>query len=117
MLSDEEISQQLALLAIHRRTLAVYRRQQAMLGVLAPPGVANGIAETSQQLQRLKADLRAAGAPVEDLPDDELRPLALIGQLAPADRRNRDRMLQKVRAFWIAGVLEPSLRSAARLSL
>ena len=45
MLSDAEISEQLALLAIHCRTLAVYRRQQAMLGVLAPPGVANGIAE------------------------------------------------------------------------
>jgi len=43
MLDQETITQQLDLLAAHRRTLAVYLRQQAELGVLTPPGVVNGI--------------------------------------------------------------------------
>jgi hypothetical protein len=42
---DQDTTRQLTLLAAYRRTLAVELRQQAELGVLAPAGVVNGIAE------------------------------------------------------------------------
>jgi hypothetical protein len=37
--------------------------------------------------------------------------------LTPTERRNRERMLQKVRDFWIKGVLEHSLYGAALIDL
>jgi len=43
MLDQEEIGQQQKLLETHRRTLAHYIKQQAMLKFLAPPGVTNGM--------------------------------------------------------------------------
>ena len=55
MLNEEDLANQQELLAAHRRTLAVYLRQQAQLGVLAPPSVVNGIAETRAQIGRLAA--------------------------------------------------------------
>jgi tetratricopeptide (TPR) repeat protein len=70
-LDQETIAEQLALLAAHRRTLAVYMRQKAELGVLAPPGVFNGIADARAQIQRIKVILRNSGVSVPDLPDDE----------------------------------------------
>src|SRR6266540_4372517 len=66
-LDQEAITQQLALLAAHRRTLAVYLRQQAELGVLAPPGIINGIAETQNVIRRIKDQLRADGVLVGGL--------------------------------------------------
>jgi len=73
-LDQEAITQQLALLAAHRRTLAVYLRQQAELGVLAPPGIINGIVETQNVILRIKDQLRADGVLVEDEPNDDVRP-------------------------------------------
>jgi len=69
-LDQDTIKAQLDLLAAHRRTLAVYLRQQAERGVLAPPGVVNGIAETQSAIRRIKDQLRADGVPVEDQPND-----------------------------------------------
>jgi WD40 repeat protein len=71
MLNDEDLANQQDLLAAHRRTLAVYLRQQAELGVLAPPGVVNGIAEACAQIHRVKTNLRSNGMAVEDHPDDD----------------------------------------------
>jgi tetratricopeptide (TPR) repeat protein len=82
-LDQETINAQLELLAVHRRTLVVYLRQQAQLGVLAPPGVFNGIAETQSAIRRIKEQLRADGVPVEDHPDDE-RPVHMSAPLSPA---------------------------------
>jgi hypothetical protein len=54
-------------LAAHRRTLAVYLRQLANLGVEhAPPSVHNGIVEARREIARLKAALRDAGVAVVD---------------------------------------------------
>jgi hypothetical protein len=70
--AQEAIDDQRELLAAHRRTLAVYLKQQAALGsAFAPPGVANGIHEARVGIQRAKASLRAWGVDVADLPDDE----------------------------------------------
>ncbi|MDQ2995499.1 MAG: NACHT domain-containing protein [Chloroflexota bacterium] len=70
MLNQDDIDNQQALLAAHRRTLAVYLHQQAALGVLTPPGVVNGIAEVRDQIGQIKAVLRAASVAVDDHPND-----------------------------------------------
>jgi len=72
---DRTTTQQLELLAAHRRTLAVYLRQQAELGVLAPPGVVNGIETTRAEIRRIKKALRDSGVQVEDEPNDDAPPL------------------------------------------
>jgi WD40 repeat protein len=76
MLDQDEIANQQKLLAAHRRTLAVYRHQQAQLGILTPPGVVNGIAETAAQIRHVKAILHSNGVAVEDHPDDDPSDLA-----------------------------------------
>src|SRR5690349_16965977 len=71
----ETIDHWRAQLAAHRRTLAVYLQQLANLGSdYAPPGVHNGAAEARAAIAQLKADLRAAGAAVEDEPSDDAPP-------------------------------------------
>ena len=78
MLDQEQIDQQLTILAAHRQTLGVLLAQQATLGAAyAPPGVANGLAEARAAIARIKATLRAAGVTVEDLPDDHAAPALL----------------------------------------
>ena len=78
MLDQEQIDQQLTILAAHRQTLGVLLAQQATLGAAyAPPGVANGLAEARAAIARIKATLRAAGVMVEDLPDDHAAPALL----------------------------------------
>jgi len=70
-ISPEAIDDQRELLAAHRRTLAVYLKQQAALGsAYAPPGVANGIREARDGIRRGKVSLRAWGVDATDLPDD-----------------------------------------------
>jgi hypothetical protein len=70
--SPEEIDDQRELLDAHRRTLAVYLKQQARLGsAYAPPGVANGIREARAAIRRVKATLSGWGAAIADHPDDE----------------------------------------------
>jgi photosystem II stability/assembly factor-like uncharacterized protein len=76
MLDPDVVSVQEQLLAAHRQTLSVYLRQLAELGILAPPGVFNGITETRAAIGQIKRTLRAAGATVTDNPDDE--PAALL---------------------------------------
>ena len=69
--TQEQIDDQHDLLASHRRTLAIYLKQQAQLGsAYAPPGVANGIREARQAIKRVKATLRGWGQAVDDHPDD-----------------------------------------------
>jgi hypothetical protein len=68
MLDEDVISQKLALLATHRRTLAALLQQQALLGgaAYAPPGVINAIEEARASISDIKATLRERGIPVED---------------------------------------------------
>jgi hypothetical protein len=76
MPDQADIDHQQKLLTIHRRNLAHYLSQQAALGgaAYAPPGVANGILETRENIKRLKGILRGWGAIVVDHPDDEPPP-------------------------------------------
>jgi len=72
MRSQEEIADQQELLAIHRRTLAQYLKQQAALtGAFVPPGVVHGLREARDNIRRVKGILRSWGVAVEDHPDDE----------------------------------------------
>lgn len=83
-LSPEAIEQQQALLDTYRRTLAHLLQQAAQHGgeVSAPPAVSNSIYDARANIRRIKATLRAHGAPPADHPDDEL-PLD-TGKQAPA---------------------------------
>jgi hypothetical protein len=118
-LDQETINAQLELLAAHRRTLAVYLRQQAQLGVLAPPGVFNGIAEAQSAIRHIKEQLRADGVPIEDEPNDDIQPTAAAThpRLSPQEQRNRRAMLAKVKGIWIDGLLEQSLADELRIAL
>lgn len=72
MLSPEEIAEQQQLLAAHRRTLAVYLKQQAMIGrAYSPPALINGIDDARGTIRRIKRILNAAGVAVPDDPDDD----------------------------------------------
>jgi hypothetical protein len=66
---QEAINAQLELPAAHRRTLAIYLRQQAQFGLLAPLAVFNGIAVAQNAIRRIKEQLRSDGVPVEDEPN------------------------------------------------
>jgi hypothetical protein len=83
--SQDELDQQLALLATYRRTLAHLLEQAAQHGgpASAPPQVGNGIHEAREQIRRIKAALRARDAPTADHPDDEPPPRS---PTPPADR-------------------------------
>jgi hypothetical protein len=79
MPSQEEIADQQELLAIHRRTLAQYLKQQAVLtGAYVPPGVAQGIHEARDNIRRVKGILRGWGVTVEDHPDDDSPAPAMV---------------------------------------
>jgi serine/threonine protein kinase len=70
--SQEDIDNEQERLASHRRTLAHYLKQQALLGTAhTPPGVAHGIYESRQAIQRIKAVLRSWNVAVDDIPNDE----------------------------------------------
>lgn len=74
MATKEEVQEQLSLLATYRRTLAVYRQQQAQMGVSVPPNVIHGIVEARDQIGRIKATLRQWNVAVDDHPDDSESP-------------------------------------------
>jgi hypothetical protein len=120
-LDQETIDQQLELLAAHRRTLAALLQQQALLGGVAysPPGIVNGIEEAQSAIRRIKEQLCADGVPVEDEPNDNARPptVAPPSRSSPQEQLNRRRMLDRVEAFWVKGVLEQSLYQLARIEL
>ncbi len=73
MPSQEEIEQQIELLAIHRRTLAHLLKQAAQYGgeTLAPPQTVSGIAEARTNIQHIKQMLRDSGIPVDEYQDDD----------------------------------------------
>lgn len=59
-------------LAIHRRSLSHLLKQHALHGsAFVPLPVFHGIRESRAEIARLKAELRAAGAYVDDHPDDQ----------------------------------------------
>jgi eukaryotic-like serine/threonine-protein kinase len=118
MLDQEEIDQQLKLLEAHRRTLAHSLEQYNALGVLTPPALVHSIREAWTNIAQIKTTLRVSAVEVADDPLDEPRELHItVPTLTPTERRNRQRMLQKVRDFWIKGVLENSLHGAALIEL
>lgn len=86
MLNSEDITQQRELLAIHRRTLHHYIRQQAALGdAHTPPAVTSGMSEARAEIKRIKDLLRAQGAVVDDQPqDDEIDDVLLRTSAHPA---------------------------------
>jgi eukaryotic-like serine/threonine-protein kinase len=102
----------------HRRRLAYRMRQRERLGDYATPDVVLDIEDAQAAIRDLKAQLRVAGRAVPDDPNDDSRiattPLRL--QSNP-ELRNRERMIQKVRDFWVRGVLEKSLYREALIAL
>lgn len=71
MPSQEDIRHQLGLLEIHRRNLAQYLKQHALLGeAFAPPMITNGIRMERENITRIKGILRGWGQQIDDLPDD-----------------------------------------------
>lgn len=77
MPSQEDIAHQQELLAAHRRTLAQYLKQQALISELfIPPAITHGIDEARVNIRRVKSALADWGVAVEDLPDDEAPPAA-----------------------------------------
>jgi hypothetical protein len=75
MPSPEDIADQQDLLAAHRRTLAQYLKQRALIGAaFEPPAVGHGIDETRASIRRVKDILRGWDVPVADHPDDEQPP-------------------------------------------
>jgi NACHT domain len=119
MLDQDTIEQQQVLLVENRRRLAVLLQQQTRLGDYAPPHIRLEIEDTQAAIRNLKGTLRAAGSAVEDEPNDDIIPAAVLApsRLSPQEQRNRNRMLDKVEAFWIKGVLEQSLYQMARVEL
>lgn len=72
MPEQEDIIEQQRLLQTHRRTLAHYLNQQAILGTAyTPPGVAHGIIEARENIRSIKKTLRGWGMHVDDLPNEE----------------------------------------------
>src|SRR6266545_1378766 len=118
-LDQETINAQLAQLASHRQRLALLLQQQAKLGAYTPPYVLIDIQEAQSAIRGIKEHLRAADVAVEDEPNDDVIPTAgaVPSHLSPQEQRNRSRMLDKVEAFWVKGVLDQSLYQMARLEL
>jgi len=86
---NEKVEDQLLLLDTHRRTLAVYLRQQALLGsAYAPPGVQAGIRESRTAINRIKNTLRSWGYVVEDQTDDDDPSIASIPSGLSSSVRN-----------------------------
>ncbi len=118
-LDQETITQQLQQLASLRQRLALLLQQQAKLGAYTPPYVLIDIQEAQSAIRGIKEHLRAADVAVEDEPNDDVIPTAgaVPSHLSPQEQRNRSRMLDKVEAFWVKGVLDQSLYQMARLEL
>src|SRR6266511_4381853 len=115
-LDPDTITQQLALLAAHRRTLAHLLQQAAQFGgeVFAPPQTANGIAEARANIARIKAGLREGGVQVEDEPNDEAPLQADVPQTAGAGPRVQSTVTVQDNKGTVIGVQinQPSLTPA-----
>jgi hypothetical protein len=71
MPSPEEIHEQQERLAIHRRTLAHYLKQEAALSAAnTRPEISHGIHDARTKIAHIKAVLRGWGVDVEDHPND-----------------------------------------------
>lgn len=78
-LSTAEVARALELLDTHRRTLAIYIKQQAAIGqAFSPPALMHGISEARSEIARIKESLRSAGVKVLDSPEDEASPLPAV---------------------------------------
>src|SRR5262245_32279460 len=101
MLDQDTIEQQQALLVENRRRLAVLLQQQTRLGDYAPPHIRLEIEDTQAAIRNLKTELRAAGSAVEDEPNDDTIPAAVVARsgLSPQEQRNRRAMLAKVKTI------------------
>lgn len=76
-LDQETITQQIELLATHRRTLFHLLIQQGQFSAgYIPAHIANGIVEARANISRVKAYLRENGTPIRDGPNDEAPPQA-----------------------------------------
>jgi hypothetical protein len=70
--SPADIDVQRELLATHRRTLALYLKQQAIHGVEnTPPGVQHGINQARSEIKRIKMILRSWNVVIDDEPNDD----------------------------------------------
>ena len=118
-LEQETIAQQLDLLAVNRRRLAVLLRQQARLGDYAPPHVLLEIEDAQAEVRAIKETLSAASVAVEDEPNDQIQLAAGAPHagLTLQERRNRRAMLAKLKSIWIDGLLEQSLAKELRIAL
>ena len=68
--APELVETQRAMLEQFRRTLAVYLKQQAVMGYAAPAHIVLGIQDARHHIERIKAMLREWNVAVTDLPDD-----------------------------------------------
>lgn len=93
-LDQDAITQQLTLLATHRRTLTHLVAQAAQYGgeVFAPPENANGLAAARAEIARIKAALLERGIRVEDEPNDTASPQGVPAQRAGGDVVHGDKV-------------------------
>jgi hypothetical protein len=119
MPSHEDIANQQELLATYRRTLAHLLRQAALYGGVpfAPPQIVHGIDEARRQIDQIKEILRAQGVDISDESSDTSNITSATSSLTTLELRNRNRLLYKVRAFWIEGVLHTSLQDTQPIML
>jgi outer membrane protein assembly factor BamB/tetratricopeptide (TPR) repeat protein len=68
---QEEIDQQLELLATYRRRLAYHLQQEALLGTAAPFSLIEELRGAREQIRRIKGVLRSWSVAIEDSPNDE----------------------------------------------
>jgi DNA polymerase III delta prime subunit len=117
-LDNEAILQQRALLFEYRRRLNHLVRQRARMGDHVPPYVLTDIQEAQASISAIKSTLRDAQVDVEDSQLDDA-PLALAPRdtVLPASVRNRHRLLNNMRGYWLAGVLDPSIQDASLITL
>lgn len=88
MAHSEDIDEQLALLAAHRRTLAAYLKRKAILSTAhLPPEVTNGITEARYEIRRIKAVLISWGVHVDEHPDDKTSERDLTAEHSFIQRR------------------------------
>src|SRR5262252_2670782 len=80
-LDQQDMEEQLALLATHRRRLHYRLCQHARLGAYAPPEVGLDIEDAQVAIRDLKTRLHASGVAVVDLADDTALAVVTTGQL------------------------------------
>lgn len=82
---SESIAALQRLLAMHRRTIEVLEVQRAYFGAFTPPYIWHQFDEARGELARIKGELRALGAPVDDQAGDSAVPADGLGYSRAAD--------------------------------